>query len=236
MRHRASGIGERERERRRRSEPALGPAGAWSLEPGACAPVPGALTPGRGACAPASGARERGSALLIAVIAILVITVIGIGTIRFAGREAVGAYATSHQQALVACADAARQQLIAQFHLVGFDPNQLKALDVPLGTSGSGGTTTAQGGHYDTPFANIVFDQVTPLMVKTIGRVKPVEDLTNIHLTPEALAELLKVDIEAWLAEVPLIKEHFRQFGDRLPDALQTEVEKLEKRLMAAKK
>ncbi len=61
-------------------------------------------------------------------------------------------------------------------------------------------------------------------------------DLSNIHLAPEALAELLKVDIEAWLAEVPLIKEHFSQFGDRLPQALRTEVEKLEKRLMAAKK
>ncbi len=122
---------------------------------------------------------ERGSALLVAIIAVLVITVIGIGTIRFAGREVVGAYATSHEQALVACADAARQQLIAQFHLVGFDPSQLQALDVPLGTRGSGGTTTAQGGHYDTPFANIVFDQVTPLPAKATGRSKPVEDLTN---------------------------------------------------------
>ena len=61
-------------------------------------------------------------------------------------------------------------------------------------------------------------------------------DLSNIYLAPEALNELLKVDIEAWLAEVPLIKKHYSQFGDRLPDALQSEVEKLEKRLIAAKK
>ncbi|MGO9122701.1 MAG: phosphoenolpyruvate carboxykinase (GTP) [Desulfomonilaceae bacterium] len=61
-------------------------------------------------------------------------------------------------------------------------------------------------------------------------------DLSNIYLAPEALNELLKVDIDAWLAEVPLIKKHFSQFGDRLPDALQSEIEKLEKRLIAAKK
>ena len=61
-------------------------------------------------------------------------------------------------------------------------------------------------------------------------------DLSNIYLAPEALNELLKVDIDAWLAEVPLIKKHFSQFGDRLPGALQTEVEKLEERLIAAKK
>jgi len=61
-------------------------------------------------------------------------------------------------------------------------------------------------------------------------------DLSNIYLAPEALNELLKVDIDAWLAEIPLIKKHFSQFGDRLPGALQTEVEKLEERLIAAKK
>ncbi|HTY24214.1 MAG TPA: phosphoenolpyruvate carboxykinase (GTP) [Desulfomonilaceae bacterium] len=61
-------------------------------------------------------------------------------------------------------------------------------------------------------------------------------DLSNIYLAPEALDELLKVDIDAWLAEVPLIKKHFSQFGSRLPDALQREVVQLEERLMAAKK
>jgi phosphoenolpyruvate carboxykinase (GTP) len=61
-------------------------------------------------------------------------------------------------------------------------------------------------------------------------------DLSNIYLAPEALNELLRVDTEAWLAEVPLIKKHFSQFGDRLPDALKSEVEKLEQRLMAARK
>jgi phosphoenolpyruvate carboxykinase (GTP) len=61
-------------------------------------------------------------------------------------------------------------------------------------------------------------------------------DLSNIYLAPEAINELLKVDIDAWLTEVPLIKQYFSQFGDRLPDALKDEAEKLEQRLMAAKK
>jgi len=36
--------------------------------------------------------------------------------------------------------------------------------------------------------------------------------------------ELLSVDIEGWLAEVPLIKEHFAKFGNHLPKELNFEV------------
>jgi GTP-dependent phosphoenolpyruvate carboxykinase len=43
------------------------------------------------------------------------------------------------------------------------------------------------------------------------------------------------VDVEGWLAEVPLIKEHFAKFGNHLPEGLNTEVKELEKRLTAAK-
>jgi phosphoenolpyruvate carboxykinase (GTP) len=46
-----------------------------------------------------------------------------------------------------------------------------------------------------------------------------------------ALEELLSVDVEAWRAEVPLIEEHYAQFGDRLPTALQEQLVQLEKRL-----
>jgi GTP-dependent phosphoenolpyruvate carboxykinase len=48
--------------------------------------------------------------------------------------------------------------------------------------------------------------------------------------------ELLSVDIEGWLAEVPLIKEHFAQFGGHLPEGLNLEVKALEERLQAAKR
>jgi phosphoenolpyruvate carboxykinase (GTP) len=48
--------------------------------------------------------------------------------------------------------------------------------------------------------------------------------------------ELLSVDIEGWLAEVPLIREHFAQFGNHLPEGLNAEVSALESRLLAAKR
>lgn len=46
-----------------------------------------------------------------------------------------------------------------------------------------------------------------------------------------AVADLLTVDKNLWLDEVKGIKEFYAKFGDRLPAALQTELEKLEARL-----
>jgi phosphoenolpyruvate carboxykinase (GTP) len=60
-------------------------------------------------------------------------------------------------------------------------------------------------------------------------------DLTGLKISPADLAELLKVDIAGWLSEVPSIKEHFAQFGTKLPKALMGELDALEKRLQAAK-
>jgi len=70
-----------------------------------------------------------------------------------------------------------------------------------------------------------------------IGRLPAPEalDLTGLTLPPEHLRLLLEVDADGWLRELPLIEEHFTQFGDRLPAALQTELEALRKRLEAAK-
>ena len=39
------------------------------------------------------------------------------------------------------------------------------------------------------------------------------------------------VDTEGWRAEVPLIKEYYAQFGDRLPQALYDQADTLEQRL-----
>jgi phosphoenolpyruvate carboxykinase (GTP) len=47
---------------------------------------------------------------------------------------------------------------------------------------------------------------------------------------------LLSVDIDGWLAEVPLIREHFAKFGSHLPEGLNREVADLEDRLRKAKK
>ena len=47
----------------------------------------------------------------------------------------------------------------------------------------------------------------------TPARCRP----TGSTLAPGALDELLSVDDDAWRAELPLIEEHYAQFGDRLP-------------------
>jgi phosphoenolpyruvate carboxykinase (GTP) len=67
---------------------------------------------------------------------------------------------------------------------------------------------------------------------------------TPIGLLPEAgaidtsgldvdLAALLRVDLDAWRAEVPLLEEHLGLFGDRLPAALRAELDELRARLSA---
>jgi phosphoenolpyruvate carboxykinase (GTP) len=62
----------------------------------------------------------------------------------------------------------------------------------------------------------------------------PTKDAINLEgldVTPEDLDELLKVDNADWKAEVPLIREHFATFGDRLPQSLHDAVDDLEARL-----
>jgi phosphoenolpyruvate carboxykinase (GTP) len=61
-------------------------------------------------------------------------------------------------------------------------------------------------------------------------------DRKGLDLPSEALDQLLEVDIEAWLKEVPLIKTHFDQFGDRLPKVLSNQLANMEERLRAEKK
>ena len=66
-----------------------------------------------------------------------------------------------------------------------------------------------------------------------IGRIPEVADLDTkgLSLTLATVAELLSVDIEGWLTEVPLIKEHFARFGDHLPEGLNVELKALRERL-----
>ncbi len=68
-----------------------------------------------------------------------------------------------------------------------------------------------------------------------IGAVPRPEDLdlTGLSATPEQVAQVLTVDPEEWKAELPNIREHFAEFGDRLPDALRTELAALERNLGA---
>ncbi|HWJ97537.1 MAG TPA: phosphoenolpyruvate carboxykinase (GTP) [Acidimicrobiales bacterium] len=67
-----------------------------------------------------------------------------------------------------------------------------------------------------------------------IGRVPLPDgiDTTGLDSVPtETLAELLKVDNEAWRGEIPLIEEHFAFIGEHLPSELRDELQELEKRL-----
>ncbi len=56
-------------------------------------------------------------------------------------------------------------------------------------------------------------------------------DIEGMDVSKEDLEELLRVDADEWRAEVPLIREHFATFGDRLPPALHDQVDQLERRL-----
>jgi phosphoenolpyruvate carboxykinase (GTP) len=66
-----------------------------------------------------------------------------------------------------------------------------------------------------------------------IGRLPTVDALPTegLDLAPGALEELLSVDEHDWRTELPLIEEHYGQFGDRLPPTLHDELDALAKRL-----
>ncbi|HXS82184.1 MAG TPA: phosphoenolpyruvate carboxykinase (GTP) [Methylomirabilota bacterium] len=56
-------------------------------------------------------------------------------------------------------------------------------------------------------------------------------DLGGLKLADSALDELLRVDIEGWSNELPVMKKHFEKFGSRLPQGLRDELGALEQRL-----
>jgi len=56
-------------------------------------------------------------------------------------------------------------------------------------------------------------------------------DLTGLDLSSAVVDELLRVDYDSWFQEVEGIKEFFAKFGDRLPHALEDEVNSLHRRL-----
>ena len=70
--------------------------------------------------------------------------------------------------------------------------------------------------------------------VKTpIGLLPAIDDLDmkGLSISAQDIKDLLKVDIDAWRAEIPDIEKHFAQFGDRLPDRLKKQFDELKKRL-----
>ena len=56
-------------------------------------------------------------------------------------------------------------------------------------------------------------------------------DTSGLDIGAADLETLLSVDAEGWHAAIPQIREHYAQFGDRLPAALHEQLDGLEKRL-----
>jgi phosphoenolpyruvate carboxykinase (GTP) len=71
-----------------------------------------------------------------------------------------------------------------------------------------------------------------------IGRLPEPADLDTrgLDLPAADIHELLGVDVEGWLAEIPSIRGHFAKFGSHLPEGLNREVDELEDRLRKARK
>jgi len=56
-------------------------------------------------------------------------------------------------------------------------------------------------------------------------------DTGGLNVSKADMDELLRVDAGQWRAEVELIRQHYAQFGDRLPPELAAQVDTLERRL-----
>jgi phosphoenolpyruvate carboxykinase (GTP) len=68
-----------------------------------------------------------------------------------------------------------------------------------------------------------------------IGLVPPLGeggiDTDGLDVSDETMAKLLEVDAEGWTAQLPQMKEHYAEFGEKLPVALRGQLEALEQRL-----
>jgi phosphoenolpyruvate carboxykinase (GTP) len=70
-----------------------------------------------------------------------------------------------------------------------------------------------------------------------IGLVPPLGEggieTEGLDLPPQTLAKLLEVDADGWVEQLPQVKAHYAEFGDKLPPELQRQLEALERRLSA---
>jgi hypothetical protein len=124
---------------------------------------------------------ERGSALVIAVLAVLIIAVIGVGLLRFTQRSVGFSVGGPRHKALVQCADAGRALIESRFHLLGLAPTEIAVMNEVL--DGPQGRMRALGGHVDADPTQppAVIKQVEPLPQESMpsGRSGPV-DATNV--------------------------------------------------------
>ncbi|HVO19472.1 MAG TPA: hypothetical protein VMU15_09460 [Anaeromyxobacter sp.] len=130
---------------------------------------------------------ERGNALLMAVIVVLVITVFGLGVVRFASRELSGAVAGRKEASVAACAEAARALLMSQWKVLGVHDVGVAPLKITLDPNSP---TVVMGGHYGQDPTSAAYwnsgsqtwvqnVQVIPMNPLTVGSSYQSNDLTN---------------------------------------------------------
>ena len=56
-------------------------------------------------------------------------------------------------------------------------------------------------------------------------------DLDGLNIEDDDLETLLRVERDGWLQELPLIRDYYAQFGDRMPQELSSLVDHLEESL-----
>ena len=63
-----------------------------------------------------------------------------------------------------------------------------------------------------------------------IGKLPPKDslDLSGLEMSDKDLDTILSVDTDGWKQAIPQIREHFSQFGEKLPDELSKQVDDLE--------
>jgi phosphoenolpyruvate carboxykinase (GTP) len=84
-----------------------------------------------------------------------------------------------------------------------------------------------------------VFERVdgsTAAIEAPIGLLPTAEslDTSGLDIDDGDLAALISLDVDGWLEAIPQIREHYAQFGDAIPAALQLAVDKLEHNLSAS--
>ena len=58
-------------------------------------------------------------------------------------------------------------------------------------------------------------------------------NLDQLGLSEDAIACLLRVDADGWMAELPLIEDYYASFGEHVPEELKEELEELKRKLEA---
>ena len=59
-------------------------------------------------------------------------------------------------------------------------------------------------------------------------------DTAGLDVAPGAMEELLRVDVDGWLANCEQIDTHYARFAEKLPEALREELAGLRSRLSKA--